>query len=239
MKKSQLFLFLAFSALLTSCNKSDDDTVGTERRPQKIERTDGTESEVFKYDDNGRIKEFVKTYKNKQDTYVVLYQDQKVNKISVTYKTNGETTNVQTIAVAYIENNKINLNSDTGTSSFTYDNHGNIVTMISLDGAQSYSYDDKGNLLSFTQGNQTYNYGYTSLKGVMSGVKSPKWLLTILGTQFANQRVNAPVNGNGNTESVSYFYDESAFVNGYPSKIQFNVTTLEAGTSTKTFLISY
>lgn len=238
-KKQLLFFLTGLLGLFYSCNSSDDSVDELERRPQKIEKTDGTESEVFRYDENGRIKEFVKTVKNKQDTYVVLYQDNRVNKISVTNKLNGETTNVQTISVGYLENNTINLNSDTGNSSFTYDNQGNIQTMISLDGAQTFAYDNNGNVAKITTGNQVYTYGYFTYKGIMQSVKSPKWLLNILGSEFQNHRVNAPANGNGNDETVSYYYDESSFVNGYPSKIQQNITTLASGTLTKTYSISY
>lgn len=239
MKKIKVFLFVLAATSFAACGGSDDNNGTPERRPSKIEKSDGKEKETFKYDGDGRITEFVQTDNTEADTYGIVYRDGKVFQIQLSQHENGNFIGGTTISVNYVSDTKINLNSNNGNATLTLDANGNITSMTSETGTSSYTYDNKGNLTKIIEDGLEDIYAYSSYKGVLSGVKSPKWLLTIIGSQFATQAVNAPSNNNYDGTSTSFFYDESSFVDGYPSKIQYNSNSTESGTTSGTYNVSY
>lgn len=237
MKKISLLLCVVSSTLLFNSCGSDDNTGSTRTRiPTLIERQDGRERETFEYDSANKLSKFTSELNNARIEYTFLYEGEDVRRVIITSVENGSTQDVVLSDVSYGTDNSVVLAGFNMT--FQLNSNNDVTSITTNDGVTNFSYTN-GNISSVTENGETYQYRYYSYKGILSGINAPKWVFTLLSSQFKTQTQHA-VSGIITTDYLTNFvYDEASFTDGYPTKVNFNTNDPNVGITSGTYTITY
>lgn len=229
MKKLALSAFLLAGFMITSCDKTDDNTTpqntDSSYLPVKINDADGIYS--FKYDAQNRMIEMKSgdsetayilttfTYSGDQLTAV------KEKEVAPSY------TGTEDYVFTY-QNNKVsakvtytNSNGANGsmTDVFTVDGSGRITN---YDGTNAV-YDANGNLTKMTNSYEEYTFEYDTKNGIFKNVKTPQWVFVYVLDDHFMYKVNNPIKvgykdleeNQTYSQAISYTYNAA----DYPTKM--------------------
>lgn len=245
MKKKIIPTLILGSILVLGC-KNDDNVVDQKRLPKSITGVDTNIS--FQYNGGNQLVKVSDKTSNAEysETLFTYNVDGKLSKFVNASYYNGNVS-TETYVVNYLDNNLLRVeDEDNEYVLIKLNDKGQALEFKGIDDLSTFTYDNKGNMVKMVSNTTTTTASYTNDKGILSAVNTPSWVFMLTDLDLYYYAVNNPIaiteiyqeNGPAETVSQTITYPAEHIILGYPTRM--NISTTEAGqTNSGIFSIVY
>lgn len=245
MKKSILTVFLATSALFTSC-KNDDNVAEVKKLPKSITSVSG--NLLFTYNASGQLVKVTDKDSETEYTETIFTYDStgKVNKFVTVYN-DPEGIETDTYTVSYPAANQARVtDEDDDYTLVNFNDKGQVISFNNFGDLTTFTYDGKGNIVKVVDEFSTTTASYNNDKGILSATTSPKWVLLLSDFDLHYFSENNPISvtnvteyqGTTYTSSEAYTYPVEHVIAGYPTRMSVNYSQ-NGSTNNEVYTINY
>lgn len=226
MKKILALLLLSLSIVLISC-RDDDQNIEILKLPKSISSV--YDDITFLYNNVGQLQQVTQKNDDDESTRTIFTYDAsgRLQKyVTILTDENGVATTSYTIE--YPSMKEARIIDDKGDVVYVdFDEKGNATKVVNNEDSTLFAYDSKGNIVKAEDKSSTTTISYNDGKGILSGIKSPKWILLLTDYTLFTYAVNNPTSVNyiynledkTTTSSEKYTYPKEHIIDGYPTKM--------------------